>query len=245
MNSKVVLITGASNGIGKAMAILFAQNGYRVVIGYNNSNKSAQELANSLCQNGHTAICVKADISKDDQVNALVQETISTFGHIDVLINNAGVCSYNLLIDEDIQTINKTISTNLVGTINCTKYVCKHMMQNKYGKIINMSSVWGLYGASNESIYSASKGGIIAFTKAMAKELSYSGITVNCIAPGIVDTNMMSKFSPEELSQLKSEIPLGRFANPDEIAQLALFLASDNANYITGQTIQIDGGFAL
>lgn len=245
MNSKVVLITGASNGIGKAMAILFAQNGYRVVIGYNNSDKSAQELANSLCQNGYTAICVKADISKDDQVNALVQETISTFGHIDVLINNAGVCSYNLLIDEDIQTINKTISTNLVGTINCTKCVCKHMMQNKCGKIINMSSVWGLYGASNESIYSASKGGIIAFTKAMAKELSYSGITVNCIAPGIVDTNMMSKFSSDELSQLKSEIPFGRFANPDEIAQLALFLASDKANYITGQTIQIDGGFAL
>lgn len=245
MKNKVVLITGASNGIGAEMAKLFALKSFKVVINYNNSQENAINLANEICSIGQTAIAIKADVSSPNDISNMISETIQTFGHIDILINNAGICSNNLLIDEFEDNINKLISVNLTSTINCTKQVCKHMISNGTGKIINISSIWGLYGAASESVYSATKGGIIAFTKAMAKELAYSGITVNCIAPGVVDTKMMSNYSPSEIEDIKQQIPLGRFANPSEIAKLALFLASDDANYITGQILTIDGGFTL
>lgn len=245
MENKVVLITGASNGIGSAMAKMFAQNGYKVVINYNHSFDNAKNLADEICSMGQTAVVCKCDVGKSDEVKAMIDEVIDTFGHIDVLINNAGICSNNILIDETDDNINKVISTNLIGTINCTKYVSKHMLQREQGKIINISSIWGIFGASNESIYSASKGGVITFSKAMAKELGYNGITVNCIAPGVVDTKMMSNYTTEELEDIKNNIPLKRFATPSEIANLAVFLASNNADYITGQVITIDGGFTL
>lgn len=245
MENKVILITGASNGIGKEMAKMFAQNDYKVVINYNNSQKTAIDLANEICSNGQTAIAIKADVSNAEEVANMIDEILNTFGHIDILINNAGISSNNLLIDESAEMINKVINTNLLGTINCTKKVCKHMIKREYGKIINISSIWGLNGAANESVYSASKGGIIAFTKAMAKELAFSGITVNCIAPGVVNTNMMKFYSETEKNEIQSQIPLGRFASPNEIANLALFLASKQADYITGQVITIDGGFTI
>lgn len=243
MNKKVVLITGASNGIGASMAREFAQNGYCVAINYNSSEKPAQLLALELCNSGYNAIAVKADVKNFEQVKNMFEQVIKTFGHIDVLINNAGVCSYNLLLDENINSIQNVVNTNLVGTIYCSKIACEHMLKNDGGKIINMSSIWGINGASGETIYSASKGGIIAFTKALAKELAYSNITVNAIAPGVVNTNMLNHLSEQEKQILKQEIPFQRFANTQEIASLALYLASDSANYITGQTIQIDGGF--
>ena len=245
MENKIVLITGASNGIGKEMAKAFALNGYKVVINYNKSKEHAIALANEICSNGQTAFAIKADVSKPKEVYEMIDEILKTFGHIDILINNAGICSNSLLIDESDEDINNVINTNLIGTINCTKQACIHMIKRGYGKIINISSIWGVCGASNESVYSASKGGIIAFSKAMAKELAYSGITVNCIAPGVVETNMMKDFTDTEKQDIKSEIPLGRFARPQEIANLAMFLASKQADYITGQTITIDGGFTL
>ena len=245
MEKKIALITGASNGIGKEIARLFAQNNYFVIINYNNSEKSAKSLEQNLLDNGFEAMCIQADVSDSKEVKNMISNIIKNFGHIDVLINNAGIASNKILIDETIENINQIISTNLVGTINCCKYVSEHMMHKGFGKIINISSIWGLYGASGETVYSASKGGIIAFTKALSKELIYSGITVNAIAPGCVDTNMMKNYTEHELDEIKNNIPLKRFAYPEEIASLALYLASNNANYITGQTIQIDGGFCL
>lgn len=243
MKNKVVLVTGASNGIGKEISRVFANNGYIVIVNYNKSKDSANKLVEELLNLGHTALAIKADVSNYNEVKGMVNQIVKTFGHIDVLINNAGICSSNLLIDEQIENIYNVINTNLIGTINCSKEVSLNMIKNGYGKIVNISSIWGLYGASNESVYSASKGGVIAFTKALSKELIYSGINVNCIAPGVVDTNMMKNYSNEELEQIKQEIPLKRFANPKEIAELALYLCSENSSYITGQIIQIDGGY--
>lgn len=241
--NKVVLITGASRGIGKAMAETFAQNGYRVAINYNSSVEKAEKLALDLCKKGHKAIAVKADVRDYLQVEKMIEQVVQTFGHIDILINNAGITSYNILMDENPRSILDVINTNLVGTIFCSKCACVHMVKNGGGKIINMSSIWGVNGASGESVYSASKGGVTAFTKALAKELSYSNITVNAIAPGVVNTDMISHLSEQEKLILKDEIPFNRFATTDEISKLALYLASDDAGYITGQTIQIDGGF--
>lgn len=243
MENKVVLITGASNGIGASMAKTFAQNGYTVVINYNKSKDNAEKLEKELINLGYNAICIKANVANPIECKQMIQTAIKTFGHIDVLINNAGICSNNILIDETDDNINNVISTNLLGTIYCSKEVANYMIKRNFGKIINISSIWGVCGASGETVYSASKGGIIAFTKALSKELAYNNITVNAIAPGVVNTNMMKNYTNEELISIKNEIPLRRFAECKEIANLALYLASDNANYITGQTIQIDGGF--
>lgn len=241
--NKVVLITGASKGIGAQIAKSFAQSGYNVVINYNQSRIQAETLANELCSLGVSAIAIKADISNFNEINKMINETLNIFGHIDVLVNNAGVCSYKIIIDETIDSINSQINTNLLGTILCSQCVAKTMIKQNFGKIINISSIWGIVGASGESVYSATKGGIISFTKALAKELSYSNITVNAIAPGVVETEMLNKLTMKEKESLKEEIPLGRFASPEDIANGVLFLASDKANYITGQTLQIDGGF--
>ena len=242
--NKVVLITGASNGIGAEMAKIFANNNYNVVINYNKSKDNAEKLANEICSDGHNAICLRADVSDIEQVKQMVKEIIKTFGHIDVLINNAGICSYKILIDENIESIKNQLNTNLLGTILCSQVVSKQLIKQNYGKIINISSIWGITGASGETIYSATKGGIIAFTKALAKELAFSNITVNSIAPGVVNTKMLDNLSEQDKQDLKTQIPLGRFATTKEIANLALFIASENGDYITGQTIQIDGGFS-
>lgn len=245
MEKKVVLITGASNGIGKSMVYEFAKKGYHVVLNYNNSKDSANNIVADLTKKGYSVIAIKADVADYVQVEYMVQEAIKTFGHIDVLINNAGVCCNKILIDTSTYDIASIISTNLIGTINVTKATIPHFINRNKGKIINISSVWGIYGASGESVYSASKGGIISFTKSMAKELAYNNINVNCIAPGVVDTKMMKKFTKKELNDIKDEIPLGRLAKPKEIADVALFLSSKNAIYITGQVIEVDGGYCL
>lgn len=241
---KVVIITGASNGIGANIAKCFALSGYCVVINYNKSKQKAEELANELSSAGYTAISYKADVSDFNQVNDMIKYVLDIFGHIDVLINNAGVCSYKILIDEDIDSITKQINTNLLGTIVCSQAVSKQMIRQNFGKIINVASIWGICGASGETVYSATKGGIITFTKALAKELAYSNVTVNAISPGVIDTDMINHLSLDEKQELINEIPLGRLATTEDISNCALFLASDKANYITGQNIQVDGGFA-
>ncbi len=239
---KVVLITGASRGVGASMATLFAQNDFCVAINYNKSENEANKLANQITTCGGTAICVKADVSNFNDCKQMVENVIKTFGHIDVLINNAGIASYNILIDETPNNIANIINTNLVGTINCTKLVAENMLKNDGGRIINISSIWGEIGASGESVYSATKGAIIAFTKAMAKELAYNNITVNCISPGIVETDMLNNLTQKEKQELLSLVPLNRLAKPEDVAELALFLASNNSNYITGQIISVNGG---
>ena len=241
---KTVLITGASRGIGNEIAKEFANAGYMVGINYNNSYKEAKELYDSIVNGGGNAMMLKADVKDESQVKNMVDEFAKSAGHIDVLINNAGICAKGLFVDEKAETTRSVIETNLFGTIYASKQVLKHMTKNQSGKIINISSIWGNVGASMEATYSTSKAGVIGLTKSLAKEYGYSGIQVNCICPGVIDTDMNNNLSSEEKKDVESQIFLQRFGKPKEVASLALFLAQCG-DYITGQIITIDGGFTL
>lgn len=237
--NKTVLITGASRGIGKATALYFAEKGYNVVVNYNNSKDSASELVDSL----ENAICVKADVSVEAQVNEMFRKAYDTFGSIDVLVNNAAYSSIKPLQDISVEEWDKTFDINVKGIFLCSKCALEYMLRNKSGSIINISSMWGVIGASCEVHYSSSKAAVIGFTKALAKELAPSGINVNCVSPGCVDTDMNKHLSKEELSSLCEDIPLGRLANTKEIAQCIYNLSQ--LPYITGENININGGMVV
>lgn len=243
--NKTILITGASKGIGAATAILFAQKGYNVVINYNESYESASLLCRSLASHGYSVMSQKANVANRLEVELMVKETLYKFGSLDILVNNAGIAHQALLTDTDEIDFDKIIDVNLKGVYNCCKCVIPSMVSKQSGKIINISSMWGQVGASCEAAYSASKAGVIGLTKALAKELAPSGITVNAIAPGLIETGMNSHLSIEELSDFVEEIPLGRMGNADEIASAIEFLASDKADYITGQILGINGGYVI
>ncbi len=242
---KTVIITGSSKGIGAATAILFAQKGYNVVINYNDSYEAASLLCNSLISNGYSAMMHKANVANKLEVDLMVKETLYKFGSLDILVNNAGIAFQGLITDTDEIDFDKIIDVNLKGVFNCCKSVIPSMVSRQSGKIINISSMWGQVGASCEVAYSAAKAGVIGLTKALAKELAPSGITVNCIAPGLIETSMNSNLTIEELSDFVSDIPLGRMGSADEIAAAIEFLASDKADYITGQVLGINGGYVI
>ena len=242
---KTVIVTGSSKGIGAAAAILFAQKGWNVVINYNESYESASLLCRSLVSNGYSVITQKANVANKMEVDLMVKETLYKFGSIDVLINNAGIAYQGLITDTDEIDFNRIIDVDLKGVFNCCKAVTPTMVNKKSGKIINISSMWGQVGASCEVAYSAAKAGVIGLTKALAKELAPSGITVNCIAPGLIETCMNSNLTVEELNDFVNEIPLGRIGSADEIAAAAYFLASPAAEYITGQVLGINGGYII
>ena len=239
--SKTVFITGSSRGIGRAAAEIFYENGYNVVINYNNSEEEALKLSQKL----PGSLFLKGDVSKEKDVAEMIERAISHFGKIDVLINNAGISIVNLLEDTTLEEWEKLFSVNVTGTFLASKYAAKHMIANYSGKIINISSIWGISGASCESCYSASKGAVIAFTKALAKELGPSGIQVNCVAPGFIDTDMNSDVSPEDTKAFCDDTPLGRIGTPRDVAKTLLFLASEGADFITGQIIGCDGGVII
>lgn len=243
--SKTVLITGASKGIGAATAILFAQKGYNVVINYNNSYEAASLLCRSLQENGYSVMMQKANVANKLEVELMVKETLYKFGSLDILVNNAGVAYQNLIHETDEVDFDRIIDVNLKGVYNCCKSVVPFMVCQKAGKIINISSMWGQVGASCETAYSAAKAGVIGLTKALAKELAPSGITVNAIAPGLIETGMNSHLTIEELNDFVNEIPLGRIGSADEIAAAIEFLASDKADYVTGQILGVNGGFVI
>lgn len=243
--NKTVLITGASKGIGAATAILFAQKGYNVVINYNNSYESASLLARSLASNGYSVITHKANVANKLEVDLMVKEALYKFGSLDILVNNAGIAHDGLITETDEIDFDNIMDVNLKGVFNCCKAVAHSMISRQSGKIINISSMWGQVGASCEVAYSAAKAGVIGLTKALAKELAPSGITVNCIAPGLIETSMNSNYTVEELSDFVSTIPLGRMGSADEIAAAVEFLASDKADYITGQVFGINGGYVI
>ncbi len=243
--SKTVLITGASKGIGAATAILFAEKGYDVILNYNSSAESAILLEHSLKDNGYSALAYPADVSKVSDVSRMVNDVISKYGKIDVLINNAGIAQQKLFTDITDSDWDRMVSVNLTGTFNCCRAVVPHMVRQKSGCIINTSSVWGITGASCEVHYSAVKAGIIGLTKALAKELGPSGIRVNCVAPGVIGTRMNSGLSVEDLAVLADETPLGRIGKTQEVAATSLFLASNDAEFITGQVISPNGGFVI
>ena len=242
---KTVIITGASKGIGAAMAILFARKGYNVVIGYNDSYQLAKMLSSSLSSQGYNVVPIKANVANKLETDILIKEAVYKFGSVDVLINNAGVAFNGLITDTEEFDSDKIFDVDLKGVFNCCKSVTPVMVNQKSGKIINISSMWGQVGASCEVAYSAAKAGVIGLTKALAKELAPSGITVNCIAPGLIDTSMNSNISVEDLNAFVEDIPLGRMGTAEDIAETALFLASEGADYITGQVLGVNGGYVM
>lgn len=242
---KTVIITGASKGIGAAMAILFARKGYNVVIGYNESYQLAKMLSSSLSSQGYNVLPIKVNVANKLETDILIKEAVYKFGSVDVLINNAGVAFNGLITDTEEFDFDKIFDVDLKGVFNCCKSVTPVMVNQKSGKIINISSMWGQVGASCEVAYSAAKAGVIGLTKALAKELAPSGITVNCIAPGLIDTSMNSNISVEDLNAFVEDIPLGRMGTAEDIAETALFLASEGADYITGQVLGVNGGYVM
>ncbi len=240
---KTVLITGSARGIGAATAALFADFGYNVVINYNTSESESTTLCESLTKKGHSAIAVKADVSKPEEAQILFEKAKETFGGVDVLVNNAGIAQQKLFTDITVQDFDRMFDCNVKSVFNCCQCALPFMIHNKHGRIINISSMWGVVGASCEVHYSASKAAVIGLTKALAREVAPSGITVNCIAPGVIDTPMNSSFDEKTMQALKEETPVGRIGTPDEIAKAVFFFADENSGFITGQVLGIDGGF--
>ena len=237
---KAAIITGASRGIGKAVAYALAADGYIPVINYLNSSESAEKIAAET-----RGLAYYADVSDSEAVEKMINTANEKFGGIDVLVNNAGISLTGLFTDITVQQEQRMIDVNLKGVMNCARYVIPFMVRQKYGRIINISSMWGEVGASCEVHYSATKAAIIGFTKALAKELGPSGITVNGIAPGVVMTDMNSAYSEEEMNILKEETPLQRLGTPEDIANAVSFLVSDSADFITGQILGVNGGFVI
>ena len=236
-----ILITGGSRGIGRACVKLFAKQGHEVVFFYRMSSQTADEI----CKEYNNVSAVKCDVSDPDEVRTAVAESIEKLGGVDVLINNAAISEYaffDTISDEQWQ---KMIGVNLSGTFYVTQEISRIMISQKHGRIINIGSMWGKVGASCEVHYSAAKAGVRGMTMALAKELGPSGITVNCIEPGVIATDMNAHLNESDIAALCDETPLGRVGTPDEVARLAYFLASEHAAFITGQCIGIDGGFAI
>lgn len=243
--SKTVLITGGSRGIGRACAKAFAKEGYNVAIVYNNSTEAAEEIVKELKASGTDAACFRCDAASYDAVGGAVAEIKKRFGNIDVLVNNAGIAQIKLFTDITEAEWDRMFDVNIKGVFNFCSHIVPGMVSEKQGRIINVSSMWGITGASCEVHYSASKAAVIGFTKALAQELGPSGITVNCIAPGVIATDMNSCLDKETMMQLEDEIPLMRIGAPEEVAASAVFLASEGASYITGQVLSVNGGMVV
>lgn len=244
-NGKIAVVTGGASGIGKAVVKRLCEDGFAVAIGYNSSETQAHLLVSELSAKGHDVIAVKADVSDAREVNILIETVKQKLGAPLVLVNNAGIAQQKLFTDITDDDWEKMTGVNLTGVFNACRAVLPFMIHEKKGRIINISSMWGQVGASCEVHYSAVKSGVIGLTKALAKETAPSGVTVNCVAPGAVKTNMMSSFSAGDIAALCEEIPMGRLAEPHEIAAAVSFLASDDASYITGQVIGVNGGMVV
>mgnify|MGYP000846969850 CR=1 FL=1 len=240
-----VLVTGASRGIGRDIARLFAKRGFSVAINYNESREAAESLLNELISNDFRAMTVKADVSQKDQVDYMIDIVSREFGDIDILINNAGIAKQQLFTDISPEEWDRMFEVNVKGMYLCTRGVLPSMIRKKYGKIVNISSIWGITGASCEVLYSATKAAVIGMTKALAKELGPSNIQVNCVAPGVIDTDMNSQLSEADLNELKEQTPLGVIGKGIDIAETVFFLSSDKADFITGQVISPNGGFLI
>jgi len=235
---KNVLITGGSRGIGRAMVELFSKKGYSVAFTYKRSDAEAEELVR-----GCGALAIKADSEYAADIERAVRTATEQIGSVDILINNAAVSSISLLCDISLEEWNRVMNTSITGTFLYTKCVLPQMIQKKWGRIINISSMWGITGASCEVHYSTAKAAVIGFTKALAKELGPSGITVNAIAPGVIRTEMNASLSEEDMRILAEETPVSRIGEPCEVAHAALFLASDESSFITGEIMNVSGGF--
>ncbi len=242
---KTVLITGASKGIGYETAKLFAQKGYNVAVNYNSSKEAAFGLVNDLLEKNCSVMAVQADVSCKEQVDSMINSVNKQFGEIDILVNNAGIAKQRLFTDISTQEWDNMFDINVKGMFLCCQGVLPAMIRNKSGKIINISSIWGITGASCEVLYSATKAAVIGLTKALAKELGPSGIQVNCVAPGVIDTDMNSDLDKATFEDLKEQTPLGTIGKCIDVAETIAFLAQEKANFITGQVISPNGGFLI
>jgi 3-oxoacyl-[acyl-carrier protein] reductase len=243
--SKTVLVTGSSRGIGRATAIAFAKEGWNVVINYNRSRVQAEQLEDEIIRHGGKVAIAGCDVANRKQVDNMVRKAYKAFGKIDVLVNNAGIAQQKLFTDITVGEWDEMFDVNVKGMFNCCQAVLPKMISDKQGKIISVSSMWGITGGSCEVHYSAAKAAIIGFTRALAKEVGPSGITVNCVAPGVIATDMNGNLSIEDLDALKKETPLERIGMPEDIANAIMFLASEKADFITGQVIGPNGGILI
>jgi len=245
LEGKVAVVTGASRGIGRAIAIELAKRGAAVVVNYNRSADKAQEVVDTIRNAGGKAEAFQADVSYFDQAKALIDFAVKTFGGLHILVNNAGITRDNLIMLMKEEDWDEVIRVNLKSTFNCSKAAVRHMMRKRWGRIINITSVSGQIGNPGQTNYSASKAGQIGFTKALAREVASRNITVNAIAAGYIETDIWEGVPEDAIKSLMSMIPLGRKGQPEEIAYAVAFLASDQAAYITGQVLGVDGGMAM
>jgi len=245
LKDKVALITGGSRGIGREIALELGRNGVNIAISYVNNVEKAMEVVEEIKGYGVKAIAVKANVSIEEEVSEMIKIIEKEFDTIDILVNNAGVTKDNLIIRMKSEDWDEVMDVNLKGTFLCTKAVSRIMMKKRYGKIINITSVVGIMGNPGQSNYSASKAGVIGFTKSMAKELASRGIRVNGIAPGFISTDMTEVLKDDIKDAMLNAIPLNSFGNPKDIANLVVFLSSERSDYITGQIINVDGGMVM
>ncbi len=245
LKGKTAIITGAGRGIGRAIALQFAHHGARVVVNYRNSITQVEELLLIIKKAGGEAIAIRADISKEEEAKNLIDQTIKEYKTLDILVNNAGITKDNLLIRMSEEEFDSVMDINLKGTFLCMKHGAKVMLRQRFGKIINISSVVGIAGNIGQANYAASKAGVVGMTKSAARELSSRGITVNAVAPGFIQTDMTEALSDRVKEASIAAIPLGRFGKAEEVAEAVSFLASEAANYITGQVLQVDGGMIM
>jgi 3-oxoacyl-[acyl-carrier protein] reductase len=245
LQGKVALVTGASRGIGKAIALALAEAGADVVVNYAGSEALAQQTSQQIQALGRRSCAIQANVGSAAEVDAMVQQVLDQFGQLDILVNNAGITRDNLIMRMKEQDFDDVITINLKGVFNCIKAVTRPMMKQRYGKIINISSVVGVLGNAGQANYVAAKAGVIGLTKSTARELASRGINVNAVAPGFIETDMTDKLTDDLKNGLMQQIPLGRFGQPHEIAKLVCFLASDDSSYMTGQTLHVDGGMHM
>lgn len=245
LNGKTAVVTGASRGIGRAIAIQLASEGANVVVNYSGSEQKAKEVVEEIIALGSKAIAVQANVADNDSVQNLMKTAIDEFGSIDILVNNAGITRDNLLMRMKEDEWDDVIDTNLKGVFLCTKAVTRQMMKQRSGRIINISSIVGVMGNAGQANYVAAKAGVIGLTKTSARELASRNILVNAIAPGFITTEMTDELPEDIKNAMLAQIPLAKLGQPEHIAKAVLFLASDDSEYITGQTLQIDGGLVM
>lgn len=245
LEGKVALVTGASRGIGREIALELARQGADVAVNYSGSEERANQVVAEIKEMGRHAISIQCDVSNTESVANMVKETIDTFGKLDILVNNAGITKDNLLMRMKEDEWDDVININLKGVFLCTKAVTRQMMKQRSGRIINISSIVGVSGNPGQANYVAAKSGVIGLTKTTAKELASRGITVNAVAPGFITTDMTDKLQEEVKEQMLKQIPLARFGEPSDIANVVVFLASEDSKYMTGQTLHVDGGMVM